>query len=201
MNKKLMNEVLPAPTVIGGNAVRERVIQKMRLALAAGAATLALNGCPPFAVVDPLPPPALCANDGGPASQVTATATLDVGAPQRRFKVDVKPKTDSGLTFDPNASATGCTVLQQLVTGSSAAFTVVPDASATEVTISIPVTCNNFRGSGPTPSVLVITLTDLGSNTPTVTVTDVPAPDGGFADGGSDGGSDGGTDGGSDGGP
>ncbi len=202
MNKKLSNEVLPAPVITDkaepAPQVRDRVIRKMRLALAAGAATLAMHACssPPFGVVDPLPPPAHCADMGGPAAQVDVTAGLDVGAPMRRFKITVKQKDGAGLSFDLNATVTGGTVLQQLVTSSDASFTIVPDAGATELVITLLATCNDFRsGNGATTSLLVITVSPVSSDTPTAVVTDVPAPDGGFPDGGdADGGLDGGSD-------
>ncbi len=203
MSRKLSNEVLPAPTVIpskgpgGPPSVRERVLKRVQLALATGAATVALTACP--VACDCLPPPAACASDGGVLGQVDATAVLDVGAPQRRFKVHLSQKAQSGLVFDPDASTTGGTVLQQNVTASDASFVIVPDAGATELVIRVGVTCNDFRTVGPMSTVIVITVSNLSSDTPSVSLADVPAPDAGF-DGGDDGGTDGGGDAGLDGG-
>ncbi len=202
--KKLMNEVLPAPNVMTPNqSVRDRVTHKMRVALAAGMATATLNGCPPFAVVDPLPPPAACA-DKGPTQAVSATASPVVNSAPPQIHLSIDSVAQAGLTFEPSVTLIGGTIVSQSLRSDPAdqsehgTFLLQADANATQLVLRMPMNCRSSARGIDTDSILVVTIAMLSSSSPTVVITDEPAPDGGFP---FDGGDDGGTDGGRDGGP
>jgi hypothetical protein len=187
--KRLSNEVLPAPNVITpGQSVRDRVTQKMRVALAAGMATATIQGCTPFAVVDPLPPPAACA-DKGPAQSVTAKAIPVVNSSPAQVHLNVDSVAQAGMTFQASTSATGGTIVTQSLRSDPTdqsehgQFLLQADAGSAQVVMRLPVNCKSSVRNIDTDSVLVFTISMLSSNAPMVVVSDEAAPDGGV-DGG-----------------
>lgn len=195
--KKLMNEVLPAPTVISqGPSVRDRVTQKMKLALAAGVATATINSCstPPFGVVDPLPPPAACA-DMGPTAAVTAAAAPVANSAPPRVHLAVDSVKQAGMTFEANTSLAGGTIVSQSLRSDPSdqsehgTFLLEAEPNATQLVLRMVVNCRSAARGVDTNSVLVFTISMLSSGSPAVVVTDEPALDGGLPmDGGVDGG-------------
>ncbi|MFT3836769.1 MAG: hypothetical protein QM723_07215 [Myxococcaceae bacterium] len=188
--KKLMNEVLPAPTVISqGPSVRDRVTQKMKLALAAGVATATINSCstPPFGVVDPLPPPAACA-DMGPTASVTAAASPVANSAPPQVHLAVDSVKQAGMTFEASTSIDGGTIVSQSLRSDPSdesehgTFLLQADANATQMVLRMPINCRSSARGINTDSILVFTVSML-SSTPSVVVTGEAAPDGGV-DGG-----------------
>ena len=99
-DKKLMNEVLPAPKTVTSGAARERVVNHMKTLVQVGAATVTLAGCPPFAVVDPLPPPARCKTMNDVLSELTATVTSADGGSVIILVIDATTDFQSGVELD-----------------------------------------------------------------------------------------------------
>lgn len=189
--KKLMNEVLPAPTVISqGPSVRDRVTQKMKLALAAGVATATINSCstPPFGVVDPLPPPAACA-DMGPTAAVTAAAAPVANSAPPQVHLAVDSVKQAGMTFEAATTLDGGTIVSQSLRSDPSdqsehgTFLLQADASATQLVLRMPINCRSSARGINTDSILVFTISMLSSSSPLVVVSGEAAPDGGV-DGG-----------------
>jgi hypothetical protein len=75
--KRLMPEILPKPfTASPATSVRQRVLKHLNLLVAAGATTVTL-ACQPYAVVDPLPPPARCRTTGSVLDALEVSAMTD----------------------------------------------------------------------------------------------------------------------------
>jgi len=167
MKKDLTNEQLPAPVIARGDSPRDRVMRHVRDALAAGAGAMLLTSCPPFGVVDPLPPPAQCRST--PADRLTsAVATVepaDSGVPSR-IRVMLEWTFESGLQGRSGATVTGGTLISQ---SGNEIFVVEPDAGANTFDLVVPVTCDDDH-SGPTDSRVKVTVTLGGPGGPTTTV-------------------------------
>jgi hypothetical protein len=166
----------------------------MRVALAAGIASAAVNGCTPFAVVDPLPAPAACA-DKGPTQSVTATAVPVANSSPRQIHLNLDSVKQAGLTFEANVTLVGGTIISQSFRSDPsdqsehAQFLLQVDANQTQLVLRMPINCKDPQRGINTDSMLVVTITNLSSSTPSTAITDEPAPDGGFPfDGGTDGG-------------
>jgi hypothetical protein len=143
--KKLMPEVLPAPSKAPESPVRELVLKHVRDVMTAGAAVALGAGCVPFGVVDPLPPPAQCKELDTVKGVVTATATEE-SSPARQIRVVLTTfQWESGVTLRQPVSITGGTMISQSVLGDRAEFTVSPDAGGTSFELLLPATCNDER--------------------------------------------------------
>lgn len=167
--KKLMNEVLPAPVVAPKNGPRDRVLRHMRDALAAGASVALLTGCP-FAVVDPLPPPAACRSMGADKLATVTVTRIDVDGGVEHYEVVVTLTGDSGLTLN-QAMVTNGTLVSSLT---SREFVVAPASGATSFDIVIAADCSDNRMATRKLGLRIIVT--LGVNGPTASVAEVPAP-------------------------
>lgn len=166
--KKLMNEQLPAPVIARRDAPRDRVLRHMRDALAAGASVALLTGCP-FAVVDPLPPPAQCRSMGADAL-VTATVTeLTADGGPRQVRVTLESQPNSGIGKFGTATVTGGTLAAGLQ--GARTFDVEPAAGATSFTLTVPAACSDDRSADRTLSLRVVVT--LSGASPSATVTEV----------------------------
>lgn len=146
--KKLMNEVLPAPTKAPESPVREQVLRHVRDAMTAGAAIALGAGCIPFGVVDPLPPPAQCKELDTVKGLVDATATEGANPSSREIRVTISTRQwESGVSFQAPVSIMGGTLLSQDWGSGTETIelTVSPDAGGTTFDILLPATCNDFR--------------------------------------------------------
>lgn len=145
--KKLMPEVLPAPTKAPESPVRELVLRHVRDVMTAGAAVALGAGCVPFGVVDPLPPPAKCKELDTVKGFVNATATDDTSSP-RQIRVSVTTNAwDAGVSFQGPVSVMGGTLVSQNLPSEaeSVEFVVSPDAGGTTFEILLPATCTDYR--------------------------------------------------------
>lgn len=85
--KRLMPEILPKPqTASPSTSVRQRVLKHLNLLIAAGATTATL-ACQPYAVVDPLPPPARCRTTGSVLDTLEVSAMTDASGVVVRIRI------------------------------------------------------------------------------------------------------------------
>ncbi len=192
--KTLMNEQLPAPSVVPDKPVRERVLKHLREVLTAGATMALAAGCSPFAVVDPLPPPAKCREVGSVKRALTIDATLATlqtgGGPQSVVSLTLTPVDQSGVTFSPGAHVVQGAIESETITATQVHLLLQPPAGSDTAVVQVRASCGNFEGTSDV--VLTFTLTRTGTSV-TVSETEDVLPDAGVAfDGGTftDGGSD-----------
>ncbi len=180
--KKLMNEVLPAPSRAPQSEVRDRVLRHMREALAAGASFALAAGCTPFGVVDPLPPPAKCKTVGSLDELVTGKVVDEGGGEQRRLSLTLKATDDSGLTFGSPTSTVGGVVESENSYSVNASLVIRADAGAATVELIFPVTCEDYRTNLSRPGRLRVVITLLnadGGMTSRVAIEELRGADGG----------------------
>jgi hypothetical protein len=196
-----MNEQLPPPSVVPDKPVRERVLRHMREVLTAGATLALAAGCSPFAVVDPLPPPAKCRELGTVKDALTIDATLSTlqtgSGPQSVISLTLTPVDQSGVTFVPGAHVVTGSISSESITSSQVHLLLQPPSGGDTVVVQVRATCGNFEGTSDV--LLTFTLT-RSATTVSVSETEQTLPDAGvFFDGGNF--TDGGIDGGADAGP
>lgn len=189
--KTLMNEQLPAPTVVPDKPVRERVLRHLREALTAGATMALAAGCSPFAVVDPLPPPAKCREVGSVKDALTmqtgVTTLQTSGGPVSVMSLTLTPVDQSGVTFVPGAIAVRGSIASESI-NTTVHLLIQPPPGGNTAVVQLKATCGNFEGTSDV--LLTFTLTQNGTAV-TLSETEQPLPDGGVLfDGGIDGGAD-----------
>jgi hypothetical protein len=171
--KKLMPEILPQPAAAPSATARQRVLRHMKLLIAAGAATTTLAACP-YAVVDPLPPPARCRTTGSVLEGLQVAAQPDASG---GVVVWVSPSDEEYgevrflRVFDLTGATEGTIHLQQ----DPAEIHLKPDSPDATIEFKLAVECE-----GAPANMLRITLrpaspdagTDAGTSPYTVTVTE-----------------------------
>jgi hypothetical protein len=137
--KKLMNEQLPAPQKNDDKGVRDRVISHMNNLVKVGAASAVLVACPPFGVVDPLPPPARCKADSGVLPELTASATRVDGSGEIVIVIDAKTDFESGVELNMAGGTIGgsITSLDRQTDSKKMTITVSPSAATIQLTLTV----------------------------------------------------------------
>ncbi len=176
--KKLIGEPLPAPHHRPEEDARARVLRQMRNALAAGAATLTLGGCPPgctpFGVVDPMPPPARCRTMGASAGVLGSVSAEGEGA-GRTLKVVLTVRAGSDWSLGTSPTATGAKLLKvEGSKGRGITVTVAPDPAAPHAVLRVPMSCEERPGTPPLTATLVATVNTPSAEHPDVTFEEEP---------------------------
>jgi hypothetical protein len=140
--KKLMNEQLPAPQKSDDTRVRERVLSHMNKLVKVGAASAVLAACPPFGVVDPLPPPARCKTMNDVLSELTATASSVDGSTDITLVIDAKTDYASGVELNMAGGTIGGSIrsLDRATDSKKMTITLTPTAATVELTLTV--TCD-----------------------------------------------------------
>jgi hypothetical protein len=146
---RLLPEVLPDPTRREGTgSARQRTLKTMERLIAISAASALIAGCSGsgsgdtgYGVVDPMPPPAKCP---GVAGSITATATWKQGANGLFILLTLgKPgRQDAQYTAVPD-SVSGAKVTNSTQNAGAMTLELTPDAGATYVYVSVPVSCSD----------------------------------------------------------
>jgi hypothetical protein len=162
--KRLMNEQLPTPTSRPTSPARDRVLKHLREVMGAGATMALAAGCTPFAVVDPLPPPAKCRDVGSVHDALTVSAT-EVSGASRAVLLTLTPVDGAGVTFTPGALAlNGTSIVSERITSASASITLEPPAGQRELTVQVKATCTDFRATFATQDVVMTYVLTLPAN-------------------------------------
>lgn len=171
--KKLMPEVLPQPAAVPSATARQRVLRHMKLLIATGAATTTLAACP-FAVVDPLPPPARCRTTGSVLDELQVSVAPDASGGVV-VRLSVFDDYSGEVRFPRVLDLTGATEGQHELQGNPAELHLKPDSPDATIDFKLDVEC-----AGMPANRLRITLrpttpdagTDAGTGHYTVTVTE-----------------------------
>ncbi len=155
-DKKLMNEQLPAPQKSEPAAsARERVLSHMKSLVKVGAASVVVSACTPFAVVDPLPPPARCKTNNDVLSELSAVATRADGGAVITLAINAKIDEESGvllISAPINDGGTSMDVVE--LNGKRLVANIT--SSAPTVFLTLHLTCD---GANRNVSVLIDTAT------------------------------------------
>jgi hypothetical protein len=144
-DKKLMSEVLPAPSHAkgGDGRARERVAAHMKRLVGIGAASAALTACPPpFAVVDPLPPPARCKTMNDVLSELSAGVEASDSGSTLTLTISAKTDYSSGVELDMAGGTIGGSITGLVRAPDSKKMTVTITPSSAEVQLTLTVSCS-----------------------------------------------------------
>jgi hypothetical protein len=143
-DKKLMNEVLPAPAAGTNGHARERVVSHMKNLVKVGAASVVMTACPPpFAVVDPLPEPARCKTTGDVLSELTATANFADGGSLIQVVIEAKTDFQSGVELDMAGGTIGGSIRSLDKSTDKKTMTLLIAPTSGEVQLNLTVTCDS----------------------------------------------------------
>ena len=146
-DKKLMNEVLPAPTKsVDDGRARDRVLSHMRKLVKIGAASAALAACPPssgpFGVVDPLPPPARCKTMNDVLSELSGSVSASDGSGTVTLVINAKTDFQSGVELNMAGSTMGGSIRSLDRAEDSKKMTVVIAPTSQVVVLTLTVSCD-----------------------------------------------------------
>jgi hypothetical protein len=154
--KKLMPESLPKPaTAHPSTSVRQRVLKHLNLLVAAGAATATL-ACQPYAVVDPLPPPARCRTTGSVLDALEVSALTDASG----VAVRIQNHDYSGdVRLLRVTEVTGARVDSAALDSAPAVIHLTPDHPASIITLKLATEC-----AGTSATTIRIVLQPVGGD-------------------------------------
>jgi hypothetical protein len=157
--------------------VRDKVLAKLRTAIAAGA-VLAAGDCTrcssPYGVVDPMPPPSRCGY-GGVIDGILGSVTVDESGGVRTLKLVVTLKGDSNYTFAAALDVDGGQLIGIQARPRSITAKVNVAADPKPISIRVPVSCEDTPGSGlPRTATLVATINEPAAPHPEVTFVQEP---------------------------
>ncbi len=148
--KRLMPEILPKPGIASPSAsVRQRVLKHLNLLVAAGATTATL-ACQPYAVVDPLPPPARCRTTRSVLDALNVSAQADASGVVVRIQI-----TDySGdVRLLRVMEILGGVADRVALDSAQPELHLIPDSSASTIDLTLATEC---AGSSATPVRIVL---------------------------------------------
>jgi hypothetical protein len=165
--KKLMPEILPKPgTASPSTSVRQRVLKHLNLLVAAGATTATL-ACQPYAVVDPLPPPARCRTTGSVLDALEVSALTDASGVLVRIQLtDYSGEVRLLRVMD----VVGGVADRVTLDSASPEIHLKPDGPAATLELKLATEC----AGTPAATVRIVLTPDAGGASYTVTTSDVP---------------------------